>query len=270
MGLFHPLSPLEKEWALLQKQEARFLARRAEQNDALPDRTLAQRVPPKLQGALDAAFIKAFSLVFEKGTGVIEKTYRRTQLEQDSQVARYAVEVKGNRTSIRAFQKKAAVTGARNLLLSGLSGVGLGAFGIGLPDIPLLTGLILKNIYEIALRFGYGYETEEERYFILLLLQGAAARGEAIHPINEQADTYIFSGRLPPDYDRKVHIQETATLLSRDLLYMKFLQGIPLVGAVGGAYDAVFMKRITHYATLKYRRRFLTEQKRTRSAPPKF
>lgn len=51
-------------------------------------------------------------------------------------------------------------------------------------------------------------------------------------------------------------IRQAAGGLSKELLYMKFLQGVPLVGAVGGAYDAVYMKRIMAYAELKYRRRF--------------
>ena len=38
---------------------------------------------------------------------------------------------------------------------------------------------------------------------------------------------------------------------------MKFLQGIPVVGALGGAYDAVYMRRVSKYAELKYRKRFL-------------
>ena len=45
--------------------------------------------------------------------------------------------------------------------------------------------------------------------------------------------------------------------MSKELLYMKFLQGIPVVGAVGGAYDVVYLKQITEYANLKYERRFL-------------
>ena len=51
-------------------------------------------------------------------------------------------------------------------------------------------------------------------------------------------------------------------LCQKELLYMKFLQGIPVVGAVGGAYDAVYMKRITEYAELKYRHRYLAGRKK--------
>ena len=35
-----------------------------------------------------------------------------------------------------------------------------------------------------------------------------------------------------------------------------------MVGAVGGAYDAVYMKRITEYAELKYRHRYLAGRKK--------
>ena len=51
-------------------------------------------------------------------------------------------------------------------------------------------------------------------------------------------------------------ISRTSRMLSRELLYMKFLQGIPVVGAVGGAYDAIYMKQIAVYAKLKYQKRF--------------
>lgn len=40
-----------------------------------------------------------------------------------------------------------------------------------------------------------------------------------------------------------------------------FLQGIPIVGAVGGAYDPIYIDRITRYASMKYNRRFLHDIK---------
>ena len=49
-------------------------------------------------------------------------------------------------------------------------------------------------------------------------------------------------------------------MLSKELLYMKFLQGVPVIGAVGGAYDVIYMKQISEYANLKYQRRFLQEK----------
>ena len=49
--------------------------------------------------------------------------------------------------------------------------------------------MILKNIYETALHYGYSYESREEKYFILLLIQGAISYGDVykrqvgLHPI---------------------------------------------------------------------------------------
>ena len=50
---------------------------------------------------------------------------------------------------------------------------------------------------------------------------------------------------------------------------MKFLQGVPVIGAVGGAYDVVYMKQITEYANLKYKRRFLRVRRGGTTSEPK-
>ena len=55
-------------------------------------------------------------------------------------------------------------------------------------------------------------------------------------------------------------MKSTAQSMTDAMIYMKFLQGIFVVGAVGGAWDVVYMNRITDYAILKYNRRFLAEK----------
>lgn len=253
-------SSLEKELEILQKKEAKFLKSREEKKDSFINQKLAEKVPVKLQQTLDAAFYKAFTIIFEKGTGIIEKTYRRDEMEKTYKINEYADEIRQNRKSLRTFSKNAKSTKTVNMLLSGTAGIGMGVLGVGLPDIPLFTGLILKGIYEIALSYGYEYDSEQERYFILRLIQTAVSCGEGLTELNEEIDRYIAEEALPNGYSREEQIQETANSLSKELLYMKFLQGIPVVGVVGGAYDAIYMKRITEYAELKYRRRFLAKK----------
>ncbi|WP_430734190.1 EcsC family protein [Faecalitalea cylindroides] len=41
------------------------------------------------------------------------------------------------------------------------------------------------------------------------------------------------------------------------MLYLKFIQGIPIVGAISGFYDSKYMNQISKYANLKYQLRFL-------------
>ena len=156
MRLFDKRTPLQKEWEKLEVQEQRFLQKRSEKRESILNQKLEEKIPPKLQKTLDTAFAKAFALIFEKGTG-------------------YMADVKQNSKSLRSFSKKARDTGTKNLLLSGVSGIGMGVLGIGLPDIPVFTGMILKNIYETALQYGYSYESREEKYFILLLIRGAVS-----------------------------------------------------------------------------------------------
>jgi len=143
-----------------------------------------------------------------------------------------------------------------------VAGVGLGVLGIGLPDIALFTGLMLKGVYEIALNYGFDYDDEEEKKFILLLIRGALSYGKELQNINEELNFYMDYGAYVKARNVEDAIKSAAGGLSKELLYMKFLQGVPIVGVVGGAYDVVYLKKITEYANLKYKRRFLLKKKK--------
>lgn len=255
-------TPLEKEWLKVEKQEQKYLQKRMEKQDSKLNQLLEKKVPEGLQQTLNTAFAKAFSVVFEKGTGVIEKTYKREQLEKDFQVNEYAAQVMDNRKSLKTFSKKATLAGNVNLILSGVSGIGLGVLGIGIPDIVLFTGLMLKSVYEIALSYGYDYQSRKEKLFILLLIRGAVSYGEELQGINAEINQYMETGNYLTYISLEDSINATAVCLSRELLYMKFLQGIPIVGVAGGAYDVIYMKQVVKYAELKYRRRFYLKRKK--------
>ena len=146
--------------------------------------------------------------------------------------------------------------GNKGMALSGASGIGMGLLGVGIPDIPVFTAMILRTVYEIALSYGFHYDTEEEQYLILLLIQGAVSHGAAMDQVNGEVNRFLRENSLPLQYDKDDQIRKTAGALSKELLYMKFLQGTPIVGVIGGVYDVIYMKKITEYAELKYRRRF--------------
>lgn len=256
MVIFQQVPPLEAEWKRLVRQEERFLGKYIRKKETFINQKLKEKVPEKLQYTIEQAFGKAFSLIFDRGTEIIEKTYNREEMKKTYQINEYTDEVRNNRKSLTAFSRKAGVSGAVNVALSGVSGIGMGVLGIGLPDIPLFTAMMLKGIYEIALNYGFDYDAEEEKYFILLLIQGAVSGGEDMMNTDKKINTCIKNMCLPQNYNREEMIQKTAACLSKELLYMKFLQGVPVVGAVGGAYDVIYMKRITEYAGLKYKRRF--------------
>ena len=247
----------EHELKQLILKENRFIAGRRNKKESAIKRFLADKVPEKLSESINVAFSKAFSIIFDKGTSIIELTYKKDELEKDFQVDLYSARIRGTRKSLKKLSNKADVAGGVNLAASGVSGIGMGLLGMGLPDIPVFTAMILRCIYEIAIRYGFGYETEEEKYFILLLIEGAVSYGSHLEKVNSKIEEYISNPVLPENYNRTSQILNTSSVLSTELLYMKFLQGVPIVGVVGGAYDVIYMNNISKYARMKYKKRFL-------------
>ena len=264
MKLFFRKDPVQAELEKIKKQEEKYLEKNRERRELPLNRLLQDKIPDKLQGTLEAAFAKAFSLIFEKGTGVIEKTYRKEELEKKTLIRQYAADVRGDRKSLKAFSRRAAGSGAGNTLISGAAGIGMGLLGIGIPDIPLLTGMMLRSIYEAALHYGFSYDTQEEKRFILLLIQGAMTHGETLECVNGELNFFMEHGSFSREEEPEEIIRHTAGILSDELLYMKFLQGIPIAGVIGGAGDAVYMNRISEYARLKYHRRFCMERQKAK------
>lgn len=279
------------EWKALEKKEERFITAARHQKEPLLNRKLERFVPEKLEDTLNLAFYKAFELIFNRGTSIIEKTYRKEDMENTYKVNAYAAGLKESRKTMKAFSREAGKNKVRNLAAAGAGGIGLGALGIGLPDIPLFTGMVLKSIYETAISYGFSYDTAEEQCYILKLISTALSRGDAAESGNRSLDAMgrlirtgtplsetalsgtplsgTFAGQdglaaLPggPESHDTASLctslmQQASHALSSELLYMKFLQGIPIAGIIGGMYDAVYLKRIADYADMKYKRRFL-------------
>ena len=69
------VTPWEKEFARLERRRRAYQARHARPPESRLDRALEDKVPPKLREALNSAFVKAFDLVFQRGTGLLERTF---------------------------------------------------------------------------------------------------------------------------------------------------------------------------------------------------
>ena len=234
-----------------------------------------KKVPDTLQNTLEAAFTKAFVAVFEKGAGLIEKTYRK-----DKQIFRYRQNKKEmeqedfNRKAVKRFERQAKRTAGKNLVISTVEGIGFGIVGLGIPDIPIFVSVLLKSIYEIAISYGFQYTTEKEKLFILKVIDAALQNGDVLRKknaeVNKLIDRYYEEETIPEqvgETDEFVtelqitrQIDISAQALSHELLYGKFVQGMTFVGVVGGTADFTCLKRITDYASLKYKRRFLLRQ----------
>ena len=146
-----------------------------------------------------------------------------------------------------------------NSTLSVLEGGVLGVLGIGLPDIPLFISVIMRTIYQVSLSYGYDYEKDEEKQYVLLLICGAITYGEEQKEYNEQINVLgeKIDQKTSLGDDLKEYIKTTSDLLSNSLLTAKFIQGIPIVGVVGGAINYSMVSKIGKYASIKYKKRYL-------------
>lgn len=250
---------IEKEWKQLVKQEKSFLNRNKKEKQIHWQEKIAGYVPEKLNDTLNMAFLKAFELIFEKGTGIIEKTYSKEKKEQNYKINAYTAQIKDSRKGLKAFGKEAKASQNFNMAVSAVEGIGMGLLGMGLPDIPIFLGVLLKTIYEIAASYGFSYDTEEEQIFILKVIETALSHEERLLQGDMEINRFL-EGEGSFDVEKKEQILRASDALSKELLYLKFIQGIPIAGVLGGLSDMIYQKKISDYAALKYKRRFFTEK----------
>ena len=244
----------QKEEKLLQKTGDGFLQTITSK--------VEDKIPEGLYEKLQQAFYLGFKTVFEKGNIVIEKTYDREELAIHHRVFDQTFDLIDKKKSLKGLNKLAGQSNLRNLGITAVEGSGLGLLGIGLPDIPVFIGVVLKSVYEIALSYGYDYREQDEQYFILKLLEAALASDEEKDEKNRQMDKLIdfYTQQVAIGYDLDLQMRQTADCFAADMLCIKFLQGLPLVGVIGGPANVTYCKKISDYARLKYQKRYLLQK----------
>lgn len=250
---------VRKELDSLRKQEARLMKAASQSRDAGFSSRLEEKIPSKVQETLEKAFCRAFGIVFEKGTRIIEKGIRRESMQEDHAIQNYAAELRGTRRELRKMQKSAELAGLRDMAVTTVEGVGLGVLGIGLPDIVLFISVLLKSVYETALRYGFDYDSPREQMFILKLLEGSVIKGREWECLNAEIDGFLERGEEMASDEKalKAQIERTANAFAADMLLLKFIQGLPVVGMIGGMGNPVYYHKVMKYAGLKYRKRYL-------------
>ena len=265
----------ENEWRLQQLKEESFLVKHVMDKTAKWVKLAEKKMPDTLQGTLEAGFNKAFVAVFEKGAALIEKTYNKDKQETTFKENEREMDFESSHAkSIKKFERQARRTAYKNLAITSVEGISMGIVGAGLPDIPIFVSVLLKSIYEIAISYGFSYTTEKEKLFILKIIEAALKSGDTLRKkdeeINKLIDRYYQEEVMPQEVgetDEFVtelqiirQIDHSARALSHELLYGKFVQGMTFIGVIGGAEDISCLKRVTDYAILKYKRRFLLRQ----------
>lgn len=252
------LSSLQKELFVLEKKEQKLEKAALKAEPAQWKAQLENRLPARVYAGIESAFCKAFALVFDQGRALIEKSYNKNTLAEDHSIRDYAVQVKGSRRELRKMSGSARKSSYLNLAVTTVEGIGLGALGIGLPDIVLFISTLLKGVYETAVNFGFDYAGRQEQYLILKMLSASLSTGEDWSRENIEIDA-IFRKRCldVTDEEFELQLKKTASAFAMDMLLLKFVQGLPVVGLVAGAANPVYYNKVLRYVHLKYQKHYM-------------
>ena len=252
---------LQKELLAVEKQEKKLQKAFVKAKDPAWKTALGDKIPKKVYTGLESTFCKAFSLVFNQGRVVIEKSYSKENLQENHTIRDFAVKLKGGRKELKAVNKSAKRSDSLNLVVTTAEGLALGALGIGVPDIVLFISTLLKGVFETALNYGFDYDLPEEQYMILNMMAASLITGGERPEWDEMIDGMIVE--MPREVSQAVleeQIRETASVFAMDMLLLKFIQGLPVVGIIGGVGNPIYYNRVLKYVQLKYRKRYLLKQ----------
>ena len=239
---------IKRELRRVQHKESEILAKNRFAKGISLESFLNRYIPDNLEATLDAAFREAFKMIFAKGTAVIGKTFNEKKLraseDADAEINRQW---------------------AKDVLLTGVEGTGLGLIGVGIPDIAVFTAMLLRAVYQCASTYGFEYTTKTEQVFILKLIEGSLTRGKDAERLSAEVDELMR--RIDEegyDYYGSINkqIETTSKALSDETLYLKFLQTVPIVGVAGGLSNPIYMNKVRNYAEVKYKKRWLLKQQR--------
>ena len=167
----------------------------------------------------------AITVVIEKMIkGVLFGAQHTTTFQtQDTSFQLREVAVK---SKIASYQKTASVEGAIT---------GAGGILIGLADFPILIGIKIKLLFEIAALYGFNVDDYRERLYILNIFQLAFSSQERRNELYKViADWQHYSETLPAhveDFDWRIFQQQY-----RDYIDLaKMAQLLPVIGAAVGA-----------------------------------
>ncbi len=247
-----------KRLVRLQKQEARTAAKYEKAKPSV-FASVQDKIPDGLRGKLELAFRKGFQLVFEKGSGLIDKTYDADKLRQEYEEHEQALSGRATGRRLRRLgaRSRAAVRGGTGIALA--EGAVLGVLGVGLPDIPLFLAGLLRGMYRIAQSFGFACESGGERCYLLLLIAASLSKGEERERLaalaDDTAQALDSGGVCPAALDECMDV--AAARLADEMLTAKFVQGLPVVGIAGGLQNVPVYRRVTSYAARAYEKRAL-------------
>lgn len=139
------------------------------------------------------------------------------------------------------------------------TGIG-GIFTLAI-DIPVLLGLSLKTLQEIAMCYGYDPDDKQERIFIVKCLQFASSDIVGKQAILEELDTFSKENNHGHVFSEIQGWREVVTTYRDNFGWKKLFQLVPIAGIVFGALvNKSMIQDIAEVGMMLYRKRKIQER----------
>ena len=258
------LKTINREFAAVQRQEDKLMKTAVKAKVPGWKPALEQKVPAKVYEGLNSAFCKAFSLVFQYGRKILEMTFKKKNLSDNHAIRNAAFQIRGSRKDMKQMHKSAKRSSQLNIVLTTVEGIGLGALGVGMPDIVLFLTTVLRGVYETALHYGFDYESRFEQMLILKMMAASLSTGEDWFRRNKEVNDWLLKSEEDiSEEEFQTQIRATSNVFAVDMLLLKFIQGMPVVGVLGGAANPLYYNKVMRYVQVKYKKRYLLNFQKT-------
>jgi len=212
----------------------------------------AKRMQTKINNLIPEKAHRAITAVIKKMVQVVLFGSRHTTAKPLQNASLPVREIKVLE-KINQYRKTAAVEG-------GITGAG--GFLMGLADFPLLLGIKIKLLFDIAHLYGYSTDTYKERIYLLHIFQLAFSsqehRRDVYLKMQQWDQQYPDIASKPDDFDWRTFQQEY-----RDYIDLaKMAQLIPIIGApVGVVVNYRLVKKLGITAMNAYRMRWFEDHR---------
>ena len=208
---------------------------------------LAKRVQTKLNTYIPEKIHKAITLTIKQMSRLV---LLGAEYITDKQPVNGSLELKEAviKERINFYKKTAAAEG-------GITGAG--GILLGIADFPLLLGIKMKLLFDIAAMYGFDIKDYKERLYILFIFQLAFSSQETVQSIYKKLEEWPEQSKnLPEDinqFDWRSFQQEY-----RDYIDLaKMAQLVPIIGApVGAVVNYRLIKKLGFTAMNAYRMRY--------------
>lgn len=208
---------------------------------------LAKRVQTRINNYMPEKVHKAITLAIKQMSRLV---LLGAEYITDKQAVNGSLELKEAviKERINFYKKTAAAEG-------GLTGAG--GILLGIADFPLLLGIKMKLLFDIAAMYGFDVRDYKERLYILYIFQLAFSSQETVQQVYNKIESWPeHSQSLPEDineFDWRSFQQEY-----RDYIDLaKMAQLVPIIGApVGAVVNYRLIKKLGFTAMNAYRMRY--------------